>query len=420
MQVETGPMVPLPPAARRVLARAPDAPAWGFAALLAVLAVVKLSKGFELLLSRESGAVDLHLRFDETRAWFDGFWIRGAVYPPASQTLLWPAVGWLPFEAARGLWALLTLGCLAWLSWLCTRECGLRSTGARLACALMPLAASATSSAVGIGQIVPLFLPLVATAVLWMARGPSRWADSTGAAILFTIASVKPTLFAPFAWLVLLLPRSYRPALLSGGLYAILTLVALAALRPGSSGATGLDDHVAGGTRWATKANAEGFTGGYGNLQNMSQDAGLAGLENFVLPIASALACGAWLLVHRRTDPWILMGVCALAARLGWYHRVYDDMLLVLPAIALVRVFASCGRPGGADERTARIAAILLAATVAHLLFPGSATAFFLDLPHAVAPFVWLCDLLFLAKVAPVFEGARAEAVEGLWTRGES
>ena len=150
------------------------------------------------------------------------------------------------------------------------------------------------------------------------------------------------------------------------------------------------------------------FGGGYGNLQNMSQEAGLVGLENFVLPVASVLACGAWLLRHRRTDPWILLGVCALAARLGWYHRFYDDMLLVFPVIALVRIFASGSEPGGADPRTSRTAAVLLALTLAHLLAPGRIHLHMGALMDAAAAWIWLADLVFLAAVIPPFAAAGA------------
>jgi len=416
-----------PPQPRQNFFRAPDARAWALAAVLAVLAAVKLSVAFDRLLSRQDGAVDLAMRAAETRAWFEGKWKGFVVYPPASQALFWPAVGWLPFEEARGLWALVSLGCLAWLAAICMRECGLRSTGGRVACALLPLAMSATSSAVAVGQVVHVFLPVVTTAVLLMARGPSRWADSAGAATLFTIASVKPTLFAPFAWLVLALPRKSRTAILSGLLYFALTIVALSALDPPESG----DDSVLGKlvaglawrTNWATRAvpskgAARVFEGGYGNLQNLSQGAGMIGLQNFVLPVASVLACGAWLLRRRRGDPWILLAVCAIAARLGWYHRIYDDMLIVLPVIALVRVLASRGTPGGVDGRTARIAAILLAATLAPLLWPGSLGDTLWNIPKTVAPWTWLADLVFFVGVAPAFDGARAEAARGLWLPG--
>lgn len=418
-------MVSSAPSGLRPPERSLDPRAWALVALLAALAFAKLSNGFErLLVWDEGGAVDLHLRFDETRAWFAGYWIKGAVYPPASQALLWPAVGWLSFEEVRGLWALLSLGCLGWFSWICARDCGLRSALGKVACALLPLALSATSSAVGIGQIVPLFLPLVVTAALRMARGPSHWVDSAGVAVLFTLASVKPTLFAPFAWLVLLLPRSPRPAVLSGALYVSLTLLALAALRtpnPDAGIAEVIETAVDNRMQWATSGEAWAqrppeqksrmpFDGGYGNLQNMSWDAGLVGLQNFVLPVVSVLACGAWLFFHRRTDPWILLGVCALAARLGWYHRIYDDMLLSLPVIALVRIVASRGAPGGADRRTFRIAAILLAATVAHLLSPGSAAAVLQHVPRTLAPWIWLADLFFLAGLAPGFDPLGSDA----------
>jgi len=407
------------PTTRAIPRRNLEALAWGLAALFAILALVKLSAGFErLLLVDGDGAVDLKLRFDETRAWFAGYWLRGAVYPPASQAILWPVVGWLPFDAVRGFWAALSLASLGWLSWICARECGLRSTAGRIACALLPLAATATGSAVGIGQIVPIFLPVVVTSVLWMARGRSGWLDATCSAVLFTIASVKPTLFAPFAWLVLLLPRSRRPALLSGALYVALTLVALSALRdgPARGGGGTIGGVVANGIEqrmtWATTVRRIDddkttlFGGGYGNLQNMSYSAGMVGLQNFVLPIASVLACGLWLLRHRRTDPWIMLAVCALAARLGWYHRVYDDMLLVLPAIAFVRILASHGTPDGADGPTARTAAILLAATLAPLLSPGTLADLLLHVPRLLGPWIWLADLLFLGRVAPAFDRA--------------
>jgi len=165
---------------------------------------------------------------------------------------------------------------------------------------------------------------------------------------------------------------------------------------------------------WMTQPQSRGtnavvFSGGYGNLQNMSQEAGLVGLQNFVLPVASVLACGAWLLRHRRTDPWILLGVCALAARLGWYHRVYDDMLLLFPAMALLRVFASRRTPGGADARTARTALVLLALTLAHLLLPVALAEFVGFAPRRIAPWVWTLDLLFLARVASIFEDAGSD-----------
>ena len=396
---------------------------WACALVLAALATVKLRGGFErLLLWREDGAIDLLLRYDEVGAWFAGYWIKGAVYPPASQAMLWPIVGWMTFRSARALWALLFMASLVWLSILCMRESGARSTAGRVACAFLPLALNSTASSVGIGQLVLFFLPVVVTSVLWMVRRPPTWPNALATACLFTLAALKPTLFAPFAWLVLVLGRSWKPAILSAALYAILTLGALAALHPVKTGAgdasaeANLAATIEGRMKWATEARPltedrrTQFGGGYGNLQNMSQQAGLVALENFVLPVVSVLLCGAWTWRHRRADPWILLGVCALAARLGWYHRVYDDALLLLPMIALVRIASSRGRAGGADDRTASRALWLLGATVLQTAMPATFSLFSRWLLGSLAIFVWLADLWFLATVAPALEIGHVEA----------
>ncbi|MFM8410126.1 MAG: hypothetical protein ACKOCT_07595, partial [Alphaproteobacteria bacterium] len=214
------------------------------------------------------------------------------------------------------------------------------------------------------------------------------------------------------------LPRSRRPAVLSATMYAVLTVVALAALRP-TRGSDAVADKLGDGIQskmgWATEAKpldgdkTTRFGGGYGNLQNMSETAGLVGLENFVLPVASVIACGAWAFRRRRTDPWILIAVCALAARLGWYHRLYDDMLLLLPMVALARIAASrAARPG--EDRAALGAMLLLGATGLQLIAPSMTSALLRDILGTLAFWVWIVDLVFLANVAPLFEPARAHA----------
>jgi hypothetical protein len=46
----------------------------------------------------------------------------------------------------------------------------------------------------------------------------------------------------------------------------------------------------------------------------------------------------AWAYRHRRADTWILLGAAAIVARLWTYHRIYDDVLLLLPMVALYRL----------------------------------------------------------------------------------
>ncbi|MEI8360433.1 MAG: hypothetical protein WCH13_18365, partial [Deltaproteobacteria bacterium] len=93
-----------------------------------------------------------------------------------------------------------------------------------------------------------------------------------------------------------------------------------------------------------------------------------------------------------------------------WYHRVYDDALLLLPMIALVRIASSRGRAGGADDRTASRALWLLGATILQTAMPANFSLFSLWLLGSLAIFVWLADLWFLATVAPALEIGHVEA----------
>ncbi|MGH7792588.1 MAG: hypothetical protein ACREOB_09785, partial [Thermodesulfobacteriota bacterium] len=75
---------------------------------------------------------------------------------------------------------------------------------------------------------------------------------------------------------------------------------------------------------------------------------------------------GIWIYRNRRVDIWLLIGVSAIAARLWTYHRNYDDLLIMLPAIALFRIAKSGQTADGSDI----IAGGLLAVTWAFMLSP--------------------------------------------------
>jgi hypothetical protein len=78
-------------------------------------------------------------------------------------------------------------------------------------------------------------------------------------------------------------------------------------------------------------------SGGYGNLHS-----GLValGLRAWNLPASLLVlaALGVWTYSHRHVDRWLLLGTAALVARLWTYHRVYDDLLVLLPMVALFRI----------------------------------------------------------------------------------
>ena len=88
---------------------------------LSLLAVLKLGSEFYRLVweTGSLGAIDLAQRHSESLIWFSGQTLYGvighAVYPPASQLILGPLVGWENFQFVRWLWALLSALSLIWL-----------------------------------------------------------------------------------------------------------------------------------------------------------------------------------------------------------------------------------------------------------------------------------------------------------------
>jgi len=120
------------------------------------------------------------------------------------------------------------------------------------------------------------------------------------------------------------------------------------------------------------------------------------------LPLLALLGAAVWVHRYRRSDVWNLMGAMAIVARMGWYHRVYDDLLILLPVIALLRIGT---RPATGDDDLRRVPALLLAfACIAAGLLPArSHTAWlgFLHFPvNALTVAAWLSTLFFLDREA--------------------
>src|SRR5690349_425668 len=129
-------------------------------AILLMLALSALKLGIEfrrLILEVDpTDAVDLKTRYEELHQWFSGvpiYRVGFVAYPPATYVILWPLLGWLPLEASRWLWALTTVGALAWFAYLIVRESGATTRTERLFVALMLLSMGATGTAIGTGQL---------------------------------------------------------------------------------------------------------------------------------------------------------------------------------------------------------------------------------------------------------------------------
>jgi hypothetical protein len=169
---------------------------------------------------------------------------------------------------------------------------------------------------------------VVGALVLLLKTEPSWRRDLAGSA-LFLLALVKPTLAAPFFWLVLFVPGRLRPGLLVVAGYIALTVVG-AAFQEGGTLAVIRDWLSEGGPR-------DGFLESHANLHVWLTH---AGLPSWRIPASLAVlaAFGLWVHASRRADPWVLVGAAALVSRMWAYHRSYDDLLALVAMAALVRV----------------------------------------------------------------------------------
>lgn len=293
-------------------------------------AALWLPVGFHRLLADvdELSAYDVKLRHDEVTSWFAGIPVydemRDAVYPPASYAELWPLLGWLDLEPARRLWAAACAGALVWLAVFCGRHAVPNaSRGACVVAALVPAALWSTGHSIGQGQLVLLVLPALLTAAGWaMEDGGGH---EVAAAILVLFALVKPSLTAPFFWIFLIFRRRVAAAAIVG--YGLLTMLATsyqdAPLATVLRGWLRRGVHVA-----ALQGDSD-----------LATALAAAGWQRWILPASLAVLGlhGLWTWCHRRADPWVLLGMSGIVARLWTYHYPYDDLLLLAPVLTLAR-----------------------------------------------------------------------------------
>ncbi len=358
-------------------------------AVLALFALLKLSESFWRLLwdPGRFGACDLWHRCHEAHRWFAGTPVyeeKTAIYPPASYALLWPFVGWLEFGAARWLWAFTSGAALVWMTSLLLAGSRAHSRLETALVVLLPLSMNATGVTVGNGQLLLHILAALLAAVMIAVRRRDFGSDLL-AALLLLGALVKPTISVPFFWAAICLPGRWRPALLAALGYAALTLFA-AGFQPG-----GVLPLL---SKWLQLGLAEAERGGYGNLHIWLA---AIGLRHWNVP-ASAIVLvllGVWTAWRRSVDPWIILGVTAIVARIWAYHQVYDDVLIVVPMITLFRIAKD--RP--IDGDTDVLAGVLLVITAATMLVPARLSwpdSPWLPVFATTHTLVWLAVLSFL------------------------
>jgi hypothetical protein len=312
---------------------------------------IQLARPFQTA-GEAAGAQDLRLRFGEVQAWFAGQpvypQLPDAVYPPATYALLWPFLGWLAWPQARLVWFVLSIAAAAGLALLFVRECGGKTAPEKLLSGIVVLAAYGTGVTVTMGQLGAVILLALAGSLLLAIRGRGL-RDDLLAGLLFAFALAKPSIAVPFFWLLLFVPKRPRPALVAAGAYAAATLAAvLCQPAPAADLLSSL----------ARNMSAEASRlGGYGNLVNALA---VLGHPRLGLPAGAAalLLLGFFVFFHRRTGLWTLIGLTALVARTFTYHRIYDDILVVFPLAALLRIWFT-GEPGP-DHRVAGASFALL------------------------------------------------------------
>lgn len=392
-------------------------------ALMTLVAVLKLGDEFRRLLweSGRTGAIDLKLRYKEVHAWFAGEpvyrVILTAVYPPQSYTVLWFLLGWLPLSGARWLWAITSLVMLVWLSRLTVQASTATNALESTFVALLPLSMIATGVTIGNGQLILHILPCLLTSIalfcqndrwqkdLWQGNLWQRnlWQKDLLAAILFGIALVSPIITPPFLWIVAFVTKRLRPLLWVSLGYLAATVFALlfqfsnlsliwtvARPQPGLPTGLVLGESYANLHTWL-------FNLGINVFHLSGRDPRIVG-SMAISSLLVFLGLGLWIYWQRDRDLWILLGITAIVARLWTYHRIYNNLLILLPMIALFRILK---HHPSMQQRS--LAGILFALTWFGMLLPASLQLYPGPLNWLATighPVVWLAVLFFLLNSA--------------------
>ena len=368
--------------------------AWRSAiAMMVVVAALWLGYQFWRLLWQTGywGAIDLKNKHQVLNALLEGRPVYtqfrpAATYPPGSYLLLWPFLGWLEFTPARWLWAGTAIGALWWLIFLIIRESKSDTVLERAFVSLMPLSMYATGATIGNGQLMVHLLPCLLASLKLLNREQPGWRNDILGALLFIFTLIKPSVSAPFFWLVIFRAAGLRPAALVVIAYFGLTLFATSFQPANLLTVLG---------QWL--AHPAMGQPGQANLRAWLVALGL-GEWSSLASVSLLAALGLWTYYHRRVDLWLLLGVTAIVSRFWVSHRWFDDLLILLPMVTLFRI-AKAGPSDGSDI----LAAVLLFVSVAAMLAPGGLYLFpspWNTIYTTGQTLIWLLILIFLSNRA--------------------
>ncbi len=363
--------------------------------MMLTAAAVWLSYEFWRLIwdSSRYGAIDLVQRYEDIFFWFRGFQIYGVIgtasYPPASYAMLWPLLGWMSPPAARWLWALLSIAAMIWLCSVFRKASRADTIQERVFITLIPLAMYATGAAIGNGQLIVLILPALITSLLLMQRTDYSWKTELAACFLFLIALVKPSMTAPFFWIVLFIPGRLRTALMIIAGYAGISFFSasfqgksLFALLP--EWLSSSSQIMAGHAKYFSQSNIHSWFAAQG-------------IEQWAPPVSIVilLLLGIWISLNRKADPWLIISAVAIVSRIWTYHAWYDDLLIAPAMIALFRIAKS----NGISSNLQSALRISLFVTILFMTAPGGLYLLpspWKELYIAGQVFIWLSLLSFL------------------------
>jgi hypothetical protein len=234
-------------------------------------------------------------------------------------------------------------------------------------------------------------LPPLVAGLLLLHRAQGEWQRELAGCALILLGFVKPTISAPFFWLAVFVPQSLRPALWIVAGYFGLSLIAISVQEGGlisllqQWGSIGLAPVTQGAPRWS-----------YGNLHSLGV---VLGHAKWVTTASLLLLAGhgLWAYRYRRGDLWLLLGVTALVARFCTYHAIYDDVLVLLPMVALFRLAKQSPAADGSDV----IAGVLFAVMALAMLAPARIQLWpapWGPLFTVGRPAVWIVVLIFLLE----------------------
>lgn len=342
-------------------------------------------------ISIHPGAVDIKLRYIEQNEWFKGeaIYEKAAPYPPASYLIFRLLIGWFSQSSAVLVWGLTMLLALGWLVFLTIKEAQPKARLETIFVAMIPLSMYASGACIGNGQLILHIVPSLITALLLLDRETQQWQTTLAGIVLMVFSLIKPTVAAPFFWIVLFRKKGLLAAFLVVLCYGGLTQIA-AQFQPETSfelmrqwALRGIQSSSYDATQWS-----------HNNLHSWSTALGIE-KWNPMLSIIMMAALGAWVYIHRSMDLWALIGVCAVVSRFWTYHGWYDDLLILMPMITLFRMTQS----ESASDTQRLSAGIFLAAAWLSTLAPGGTYL----LPHpwrmiytTAQSITWTAILFFL------------------------